>query len=129
MNWDQAASFDVVAAGRRSASSFDFMTDYSVHWDQYRRLRTLTFVPLVGCFAYVVLLALGVITEPRRALWIFAGMTNLVCLLMFCYFGLKFSRLRCPRCGNYFLRGKKTYRSKAGIVCCRHCGLSLYSEV
>ena len=105
------------------------MADYCLHWAEYRHLRALTFVPLIGCLAYVVLLGLGVIAESHRILWMIDGIANLVCLLMFCVFGFKFSRLRCPRCANYFLRGKKAYYSKAGIACCRHCGLKLFSEV
>jgi hypothetical protein len=105
------------------------MTDFAIQWLQYRRLRKLTFVPLLGCFAFVILIGLGFNEKLHPVLWTFAGAVDIVCFLMFCFNGLKLSRFRCPRCADYFSRGTKIHREGAAAKCCRHCSLSLYGEV
>jgi hypothetical protein len=117
------------APARRSTSSLDPMTDLAPQWSYYRRLRTLTFAPLLGCFAFIILIAVGLNEKAHPVIWRFAGAVDIVCFLTFCFNGIKLSRFRCPRCGDYFSRGEKIHRSRAGVACCRHCGLNLNSVV
>jgi len=105
------------------------MTDYSEKWSRYRRLRQLTFVPLVGCLLFVVLLASGLNEKLHPILWGVTGALDVVCFLMFCYNGLSLSRFRCPRCSGYFSRGKKVRVTRPRGMSCRQCGLGLYGEV
>jgi hypothetical protein len=112
-----------------STSPLDLMTDYSAQWSRYRRLRQLTFLPLVGCFAFVALLGSNLNEKLHPILWGVAGAVDVVCFLTFCFNGLKLSRFRCPRCSSYFSRGKKTHLSRPSGMSCRHCGLRLYAEV
>jgi hypothetical protein len=105
------------------------MADFAIQWSQYRRLRKLTFLPLLGCFAFVISIALGFNEKLHPLLWNIAAAVEVVCFLTFCFNGVKLSRFRCPRCADYFSRGRKSYRTKAAVICCRHCGLGLYGEV
>jgi predicted RNA-binding Zn-ribbon protein involved in translation (DUF1610 family) len=127
--WDKVPSFDAGEAPRRSTLSLDPMTDFAIQWSQYRRLRNLTFVPLLACFAFVILIGLGFDEKVHPVLWNLAAAADVVCFLMFCFNGLKLSRFRCPRCGEYFSRGEKTHRKREAVTSCRHCGLNLYGEV
>jgi hypothetical protein len=105
------------------------MADSSDQWLQYRRLRRLTFMPLAGCFLFVMLLLFNFSGKLHPILWNIAGGADLLCFLMFCYYGLRLSRFRCPGCSFYFSRGKKIHAKDNTAVRCRNCGLRLYSEV
>ena len=100
------------------------MTEYSEQWSQYRQLRFLTFVPLAACFvcAFLIPNSSATATPIIRNV---VGVADLLCFLTFGYNGVKLGRFRCPRCSNYFQRGKRLERQNAVGRCCRHCGLKL----
>ena len=107
------------------------MTDYAKQWNRFRRLRRLTFVPLVACFAFAAVM-IGSSFDERRHPVMFhvAGSLDVLCFLIFCYNGSRLSRFRCPKCDKYFISGKNSQSKRDGpIVRCRHCGLRLYAEI
>jgi len=104
------------------------MNGYIERWLQYRRLRKLTFLPLLGCVLFVAMLTLAFDERQHPILWNSAGAADLLFFLLFCYYGIQLSRFRCPRCGDYFSRGKAAHRKHSSGSYCRHCGLPLYGE-
>jgi hypothetical protein len=91
---------------------------------QYLRLERLTFIALAGCFLCLIPL-LAPKSFHLDAIQRVLGVANLICFGAFAFFVLRLSYFRCPRCSNYFSRGKVEY-SQASGKCCRHCGLKVH---
>jgi hypothetical protein len=108
--------------------SRNLMTNFAEHWIKYRRLLYLTFVPLIGCVAFVVMLGSGLSEKLHPTMFGVAGSLDAICFLAFCYNGLRLSFFRCPRCAEYFSRGKRSQVKRDGFKRCRLCGLRLYGE-
>src|ERR1700722_4059133 len=102
------------------------MTDCADKWIRYRRVLRLTMLSFVGCFAFVVLIGLGLNEKRQPLTFAVAGTLDALCFLSLCYYGLRLSWFRCPQCDNYFFRGKKSHGKRDGVTCCRHCGLALF---
>jgi hypothetical protein len=113
---------------RRYLPSRHLMANFAEHWIKYRRLLYLTFVPLIGCVAFVVMLGSGFNEKQHPTVFGVAGALDAICFLAFCYNGLRLSFFRCPRCAEYFSRGKMSHVKRDGFKRCRHCGLRLYGE-
>ena len=105
------------------------MTDYAEKWTRYRRVLRLTILSFIGCFAFGVLIGLGLNEKRQPVVFATAGSVDALCFLSLCYNGLRLSWFRCPRCGKYFFRGKKSHCKRDGVARCRHCGLALFETV
>jgi len=100
------------------------MNDYSEARARYRRLFRLTFLPLVGCFIYALLLMTYNI-DRVPIIGVVVGTLGALCFVTFAVNGIRLERFRCPPCSGYFLRGKRVSHPGGPGPCCRHCGLSL----
>lgn len=103
------------------------MGNYSESRTRYRRLFKLTFLPLAGCFVCVFLIATF---NPLRnpVLGPLVATADTLCFLTFAVNGIRLGRFRCPRCSEYYSRGKRVYRPRGRGPRCRGCGLELLSS-
>ena len=70
------------------------MTDYAEKWTGYRRVLRLTILSFIGCFAFGVLIGLGLNEKRQPVVFAAAGSVDALCFLSLCYNGLRLSWFR-----------------------------------
>ena len=103
------------------------MNNYCESRARYWRLFKLTFLPLAGCLVCVLLItSLNALRDP--VLGPVVATADTLCFITFAVNGIRLRRFRCPRCSEYYSRGKRVYRPRGRGPRCRGCGLELFAE-
>ncbi len=101
------------------------MADYSSSWRNYRRLRRIALLSLVGFVPVVLILDwMGRMPVPAKL----PGYLGSAYVLFFLLAWSLFTYFHCPRCGKWFATTRWFYQRSLTTQKCVHCGLKKFSD-
>jgi hypothetical protein len=106
------------------------MTDYTVQWQAYRKLRNLALVVLISFLLLLVVSAvIRPLLSPVRPVPILAlSLVGAGVLSATIVTGLRIEAWRCPRCGRSFVSKWWIKLAVFFVPECAHCGLKKFGN-